>query len=51
MPMRTRRSRSCTVWLLRRKGRVVSTRLVPKKPFLRTVSLTGDPSGGSGAGS
>jgi hypothetical protein len=51
MPMRTRRSFSLVLGPLRRKGRVVSTRLMPRKPFLTTTSFTDVPSSGIGAGS
>ncbi len=51
MPMRTRRSFSITEAELRRKGREVSTRLIPRKPFLTTKSLIGLPSAGMGTGS
>src|SRR5436305_1516029 len=50
MPTRVRRSFSSTAGPLRLKGRVVSTRRMPRKPFLMMMSFTGAPSAGIGAG-
>ena len=49
-PMRTRRMRSAAAVPERLKGRVTSTFLMLKKPFLIAQSLTGVPSTGCGAG-
>src|SRR5690242_21080497 len=48
-PMRMRFSFSCTAGPLLRNGRVVSTFLMLRKPFLRTKSLIGVPAAGIGA--
>jgi hypothetical protein len=50
MPMRVRRRDSAESFELRLKGRVVSTRLMPRNPRLTVTSFTGVPSAGIGAG-